>query len=412
MQDCCSAPGLLPVEQAISAMLSQVEPLLSTEHVPLNQANGRVLAEPVLSPVNVPPADNSAMDGYAFRSQDAGKALFLAGRAMAGAPYNGRCEEGQCIRIMTGAVIPQGCDQVAMQENCVLEADTQSVAVPDVHKPFQHIRKAGEDVAAGAQVFAKGQRLSAVDIGVLAALGVAQVCVFKPVKVAVLATGDELVEAGKPLLEGQIYESNSAMLCALLSDFGAEVKSFGIIKDVPQDIEKAFTQANEWADVVISSGGVSVGDADFVKDTLDKLGQVNFWKVAIKPGKPFAFGKLSNSIFFGLPGNPVSAIVTAHQLVMPVLACMQGEVNQNSLTLKAKVTHNIRKGPGRADFQRGIASINEVGELEVVTTGSQGSGILTSVSKANCYITLSQEQGSVDAGEFVTIQLFDRYLKK
>ncbi|GLX77680.1 molybdopterin molybdenumtransferase MoeA [Thalassotalea insulae] len=411
MVDCCSAPGLLPFSQALTKMLSAITPVTDTEAVPLTQALGRVLAQDIESPVAVPPNDNSAMDGYAFAldSLTAQQSLTLVGRSMAGQPFQGQCQAGECVRIMTGAKIPEGCDTVEMQENCQVQG--QQVEFLAKRKCGDNVRQTGEDIAAGAVVFTSGRSLTAADIGVLASLGVAEVSVFRKLKVALLSTGDELKQPGQSLAPGDIYESNSHFLTAMLNNLGAEVLDFGIVEDSEQAIKEAFIQADLQADAVISSGGVSVGDADYTKKVLCELGDINFWKIAMKPGKPFAFGTLPNSYFFGLPGNPVSALVTAHQLTLPALLTMQQVRYQPPLLLKAKTLSVLRKSPGRQDFQRGIAFNNEQGELMVKTTGSQGSGILTSVAEANCYIVLAADSGRVEAGESVNIQMFDKYLQ-
>ncbi len=410
MSDCCSAPGLLPFEQALSNMLSQVPSITETVTLPIEQALGYVLAQDIASPVNVPPHDNSAMDGYAFaiESLQLSKPLTLVGRAMAGAPFQGGCKIGECIRIMTGAKLPAGCDSVEMQENVVV--DGEKITFLQAKTLGSHVRKAGEDIQIKQSVIAKGRKLSAVDIGVLASLGIDNVTVFRQLKVALIATGDELKSPGQTLAEGDIYESNRFVLAAMLKKLHVDVIDFGIIGDDLAAITAAFISADQQADVVISSGGVSVGDADYTKTVLDELGEISFWKIAMKPGKPFAFGKLANSIFFGLPGNPVSALVTFHQLALVALTQMQNASPLIRTNLKAKCARELRKSPGRMDFQRGIFSVNESGENIVASTGSQGSGILSSVARANCFIILASEQGKVAAGEIVNVQLFDSFL--
>jgi len=410
MSDCCSAPGLLPFEQALTNMLAQVSPITETLTLPIEQALHYVLAQDIASPLNVPPHDNSAMDGYAFsiESLTANKTLTLVGRSMAGAPFQGECKAGQCIRIMTGAKMPDCCDSVEMQEN-VSVAGEQITFLQE--KSFaSHVRKAGEDIQINQQVLQLGHRITAVDIGVLASLGVAEVTVYRKLKVALIATGDELKLPGQALRVGDIYESNSFVLSAMLKKLHVDVIDFGIIEDDFEAIKAAFVSADEQADAVISSGGVSVGDADYTKTVLDDLGEIGFWKIAMKPGKPFAFGKLANSIFFGLPGNPVSALVTFHQLALVALTKMQNADALKRTHLKVKCVDELRKSPGRMDFQRGILSINEQGENVVASTGSQGSGILSSLARANCFIILPSEQGKVQAGEIVTVQLFDQFL--
>lgn len=411
MVDCCSAPGLLPFEQAMEKMLSAIKPIGETEFIPLSQALNRVLASNISSPLNVPPHNNSAMDGYAFSlaSLRETKTLTMVGRSMAGAPFQGSCNLGECIRIMTGAKLPNCCDTVEMQENC--QVNDKSITFLEDREFNDNIRFIGEDIAINQQVFIQGKKLSAIDIGVLASLGVSTIEVFRKITVAVLATGDELKSPGETLSEGDIFESNSYALIAMLTKLNVTVINFGIIGDDEQAIRDAFEQADQQADVVISSGGVSVGDADYTKLVLEQLGEIGFWKIAMKPGKPFAFGKLPNSYFFGLPGNPVSALVTAHQLAVPALLKLQNAQPKNKPLLKVKTATQLNKRAGRMDFQRAILSTNDQGEMIVTSTGSQGSGILTSMSTANCYIVLPSSQGKVAANEIVDVQLFDEVIQ-
>ena len=407
MVDCFSAPGLLPFEQAMEKMLSAIKPICETEFIPLSQGLNRVLASNVSSPLNIPPHNNSAMDGYAFRlaSLQEKSTLTMVGRSMAGAPFQGSCNLGECIRIMTGAKLPPCCDTVEMQENC--QATENSITFLEDREFNDNIRFSGEDISINQQVFTQGKKLSAIDIGVLASLGVPNVNVFRKITVAVLATGDELKSPGETLNEGDIFESNSHTLIAMLTKLNVTVINFGIIADDEEAIRNAFEQADMQADVVISSGGVSVGEADYTKLILEQLGEIGFWKIAMKPGKPFAFGKLPNSYFFGLPGNPVSALVTAHQLAVPALLKLQNAQPKKLPLLKVKTSTQLNKRPGRMDFQRAILSTNDQGEMFVTSTGSQGSGILTSMSTANCYIVLPASQGKVAANKIVNVQLFD-----
>jgi len=411
MVDCCSAPGLLPFEEAMEKMLSAIMPVKETEFITLAQGLNRVLASNISSPLNVPGHNNSAMDGYAFKlaSLQEQNTLTMVGRSMAGEPFQGECKLGECIRIMTGAKLPPCCDTVEMQENC--QANDESITFLENRKFNDNIRFAGEDIAINQDVFAQGKKLSAIDIGVLASLGVPKVEVFRKITVAVLATGDELKSPGETLNEGDIFESNSHALIAMLEKLNVNIINFGIIADDEQAIRNAFEQADQQADVVISSGGVSVGDADYTKLVLEQLGDIGFWKIAMKPGKPFAFGKLPSSYFFGLPGNPVSALVTAHQLAVPALLKLQNSHVNKLPLLKVKTTTILNKRAGRMDFQRAILSSNEQGEMTVTSTGSQGSGILTSMSTANCYIVLPSCQGKVAAGEVVDVQLFDEVIQ-
>lgn len=413
MSDCCSTPGLLPFEQALSTMLAQITPITETQTVAIEKVLNYVLAQDVLSPINVPPHNNSAMDGYAFslESLKENTTLTLAGRSMAGAPFQGECQLGQCIRIMTGAKMPAGCDTVEMQENTEVTADGEQVTFLQEKTRGSHVRLAGEDIQTGQEVLVKGHRLTTIDIGLMASLGVKEVHVYRRLNVALIATGDELKLPGQALTEGDIYESNSFVLSAMLEKLNVNVIDFGIVEDDFEAIKSAFEQADKQADAVISSGGVSVGDADYTKMVLDDLGEIGFWKLAMKPGKPFAFGKLPNSVFFGLPGNPVSALVTFHQLALIALTKLQNALPINRTCIDVKTTTDLRKSPGRLDFQRGVLTVNENGENVVTSTGAQGSGILSSLSKANCFIVLPSEQGRVKAGEKVTIQLFDHFIR-
>ncbi len=410
MSDCCSAPGLLPFKQALNNMLAQVSPITETLTLPIDQALHYVLAQDIASPLNVPPHDNSAMDGYAFAIESliANKTLTLIGRSMAGAPFQGECKAGECIRIMTGAKMPDCCDSVEMQENVYV--DGEQITFLQQKSFGSHVRKTGEDIKIKQQVLQQGHRVTAVDIGVLASLGVAEVTVYRKLKVALIATGDELKLPGQTLRVGDIYESNSFVLSAMLDKLHVDVIDFGIIEDDFEAIKSAFISADKQADAVISSGGVSVGDADYTKTVLDELGEIGFWKIAMKPGKPFAFGKLANSVFFGLPGNPVSALVTFHQLALVALTKMQNAEPLKRTHLTVKCVDELRKSPGRMDFQRGILCVNEKGVNVVASTGSQGSGILSSLARANCFIVLPSEQGKVKTGEMVTVQLFDQFL--
>jgi molybdopterin molybdotransferase len=404
-------PGLLPFDTAMANMLDAITPITGSEFIELTDLLDRVLAKDINSPMNVPPHNNSAMDGYAFKHENLlqNKSLTMVGRSMAGAPYEGECQLGQCIRIMTGAKLPSDCDTVEMQENC--DAQSDQIQFLSERKLGDNVRYAGEDIAVEQCVFKRGRKLTAADIGVLASLGVAKVEVYRQLTIALLSTGDELKMPGESLNVGDIYESNSHFLLNMLKRLNVKVINLGIIEDDKQAILAAFKHADEVADAVISSGGVSVGDADYTKEVLDELGEIDFWKIAMKPGKPFAFGTLPNSYFFGLPGNPVSALVTAHQLTVPALLKLQNSSVEKPIIIKAKSTVNLKKSPGRMDFQRGVLSTNESGEMIVATTGSQGSGILTSISSANCYIVLASCQGKVAKDEWVDVQLFDKYLQ-
>ncbi|WP_302056645.1 molybdopterin molybdotransferase MoeA [Aeromonas sp. FDAARGOS 1417] len=397
--------GLLPLSDALQGMLEQLACCCDSEQLPLPEALGRVLASDIASPLAVPPFDNSAMDGYAVRLSDltAGTPLIMAGKAFAGQPYQGEWPAGHCVRIMTGAPVPAGTDAVVMQEET--QADGDRITFLAQPEPGQNIRRAGSDIGKGACVLPAGTRLTPREMPLLASLGVATVTVRRPLKVAIFSTGDELKPVGTPLAHGDIYDSNRYGVRAMLARMGCDCLDLGIIPDDPAQLRAAFIRADEKADVLITTGGVSVGEADFTKQLLDELGEIGFWKLAIKPGKPFAFGCLPRAWFFGLPGNPVSAMVTFDQLVQPALAKLAGQHFERPLQLQAIAAEPLKKSPGRLDFQRGILSQGPNG-LEVRSTGSQDSAVFSSLSRANCYIVLERERGRVAAGETVTVEPF------
>ena len=410
MSDCCAAPGLMPLEKALEMLEQGVSPVRETETLPLQQCDNRVLATDIISPINVPSHDNSAMDGYALKAHDLESTteFAVAGQSFAGHPFDGVCPAGQCVRIMTGATIPEGTDTVIMQEKA--EVSSTSVRFQQTPKVGNNVRRAGEDIATGTRVLDAGQRLRPQDLGLLASLGIAELPVYRKVKVAVFSTGDELKAPGEPLGHGDIYDSNRMVIISMLERLGVEVADLGKLPDDRNIIRDALETANRNADVVITSGGVSVGEADFIKELLEELGETTFWKLAIKPGKPFAFGRLSDSVFFGLPGNPVSATVTLHILAVAALKVMAGEQASRQITLTANCQTRLKKAPGRREFQRGILSTNEQGQTVVVTTGSQGSGILRSMNMANCYIVLPEPSTGAEVGEQVQVIPFDSLL--
>ena len=401
--------GLMPLETALTQMLDRVSPLHDVETLPLVRCFGRIAARDIVSPLNVPGFDNSAMDGYAVRLADlqTGNALPVAGKAFAGQPFSGEWPAGTCVRIMTGAPVPAGTDAVVMQEET--QADGDRITFLTTPVPGQNIRRRGEDIREGASVLAAGTRLTAREMPLLASLGIASVPVRRPLKVAIFSTGDELKPVGTPLAHGDIYDSNRYGVRAMLDRMGCDCLDLGIIPDDPAQLRAAFLKADREADALITTGGVSVGEADFTKQLLEELGEIGFWKLAIKPGKPFAFGRLPHAWFFGLPGNPVSAMVTFDQLVQPALARLAGQQFARPHPLQALATEPLKKSPGRLDFQRGILSVGPNG-LEVRSTGSQDSGVFSSLSRANCYIVLEQERGKVAAGETVTVEPFSGLL--
>lgn len=400
--------GLIPLETALEKMLSGISAVTETQTLTLLQAAGRITAAAVISPIDVPGFDNSAMDGYAVRMADieSGAVLPIAGKAFAGQPFTGIWPAESCIRIMTGAPIPPGTDAVIMQEEA--EVSDKGVRFQAPVRPGQNIRRRGEDILEGAAILDAGIKLSAAELAIVASLGIKDIQVFRQLKVAVFSTGDELRLPGETLAEGQIYDTNRLAVHIMLSQLGCEVIDLGIIPDNEQALRTAFHQASQQADVVISSGGVSVGEADYTKQILEELGEIGFWKLAIKPGKPFAFGRLSDSWFCGLPGNPVSAAVTFYQLVQPLLARLNGQQGQVlPARLRVRTAEKLKKSPGRLDFQRGILKTGSHGELEVHSTGHQGSHIFSSFSQANCFIVLEQERGHVEAGEWVNVEPFN-----
>ncbi|KLN63577.1 molybdopterin molybdotransferase MoeA [Vibrio sp. VPAP30] len=405
---CCDAPGLMPIEDAMDKMLSPIKPIQTTLQLPLAEAIGFVLAEDILSPIFVPPFDNSAMDGYAIRLADLAEnhVMPLTGKSFAGQPFEGDWPKGTCIRIMTGAKIPQGCDAVIMQENTQVVEQGIQFNQSDV-KPQNNIRPTGDDINQGDVVLHKGARLTSRDIPMIATLGISHVTVVRKPRVAFFSTGDELKPLGETLAEGQIYDSNRYGIKPLIENFGCEAIDLGIIPDCQETLKATFEKAQSLADVVVTSGGVSVGEADYTKDILEELGQIGFWKLAIKPGKPFAFGKLSTAWFCGLPGNPVSAVLTMYVLVQPLLAKLAGHNEWKAPESIPAITRSaFKKAPGRTDYQRGIYSIED-GKFIVETTGNQSSGAFRSMSLANCFVVLERDRGRVEAGETVNIQLFN-----
>jgi molybdopterin molybdotransferase len=401
-------PKSLSADAALEQIKSGAVRIKGIEKIAIREALNRILAEDIRSHINVPTGTNSAMDGYAVNSGDIPSSgnveLHVSGTAWAGKPYDGKLTAGSCVRIMTGAIMPEGADTVIIQED--VQVTGSGIIIDGATRKGDNVRQAGEDIAAGDLILSRGRRLNPADIGLIASLGIAEVCVVRRLRVAFFSTGDELRSIGETLSDGAIYDSNRYTLYGMLERMGADIIDMGVIKDDRDALEEAFSIAAANADVLITSGGVSVGEADYIKEILAKLGQVDFWKVAIKPGRPLAFGQVGNALFFGLPGNPVSVMVTFYEFVQPALRKMIGEDDAGVLSLKARCDSKLKKRPGRVEYQRGILQKDQDGDLVVVKTGAQGSGILRSMSQANCFIILPIASSGVEPGEFVDIQPF------
>lgn len=402
-------PNSLSVPQALARIDELIQPVIETKTCNLTDALNHVLASEVTSNINVPPYRNSAMDGYALNAKDipanGNSTLKMAGTAFAGTPYQGKVQSGECIRIMTGAKVPDDVDTVVMQEHVIKEDD--NITIGPGHCKGQNVRLIGEDVKQDQAVLFPGKLIKAAELGLLASLGVAEVTVKRKLKVAFFSTGDELRPVGELLEEGQIYDSNRYSIYGMLKALEVDILDLGVIPDDRKAIETAFQQAAKQADAVITSGGVSVGDADYVKETLDKLGTVNFWKIAMKPGKPLAFGKIENAMFFGLPGNPVSVMATFYQFVQPALRRMMGQDHTTTVSVQIPCGEALKKRPGRTDFQRGIMQYDSAGRLTVKSVGMQASHIMSGMSLANCFIVLPAEAGNIEAGTLVEVQPFE-----
>ncbi len=402
---CCDtlSPAFLSVVQGQEKILSLVNTVSEIEACKIENAYGRVLAEDIISPVNVPQYTNSAMDGYAIRSDDVDRDSYqIVAEVMAGHAYDQLLEVGQAVKIMTGAPTPLNGDTVVMREQASQEGD--NVTFNGAHiKAGQNVRQAGEDLAIGSDVFTEGTRLASPEMGMIASLGFGEANVFRKLKVAVFSTGDEVQAPGTEQKANSIYDSNRFTIMGMLEKLGCEILDFGILEDNEQLMIEALENASAQADVVMTSGGVSVGDADYIKLALDKLGQIDFWRINMRPGRPLAFGQINNKPFFGLPGNPVAVMVSFINFVEPALRKMQGEQGWKPLKVNAIATENLRSRQGRTEFSRGVYELDDTGRLTVRTTGKQGSGILRSMSEANCLIEISPAIDTVKAGESVTI---------
>ena len=403
-------PNSMPVAKAREFIARFLTPVAVIERLHIRAALGRVLAADVISPLDVPSHDNSAMDGYAVRyadlKADGDVTLNVAGTAFAGVPFQGAVKAGNCVRIMTGAVVPEGSDTIVMQEHVKAKGD--SVTIGGGHRLNQNLRRAGEDLKTGQVALKRGELLRPAEIGLIASLGIGEISVYRKLRVAFFSTGDELRSIGTPLGAGQIYDSNRYTIHGMLTRLGCEVIDMGVVRDDPKLLEQAFGEAARCADVVITSGGVSVGEADFVKELLERMGEVVFWKIAMKPGRPLAYGRIGGAHFFGLPGNPVSVMVTFYQFVRDALLKLQGRDPLPPLpTFRVPCTTPLKKAPGRTEFQRGVLSQDASGNWSVAVTGEQGSGILRSMCEANCFIILPTDQGNVTAGALVDVQVLE-----
>jgi molybdopterin molybdotransferase len=387
-----------------------VQPVTEIEQVDIFSALDRVLAQDVISPISVPPHDNSAMDGYAFDGAqlvaDAALTLTVVGTAMAGQAWQGTVGAGQCVRIMTGAVMPAVMDTVLPQELASVSGDLITVPANTLRRGDNR-RLLGEDLMAGSIALQKGEPLTPAALGLLASLGIATVPVMRRLRVAYFSTGNEILSLGDAPREGAVFDSNRYTVFGLLTRLGCEVIDMGVVRDEPALLEAAFTQAATQADAIITSGGVSVGEADYTKVMMKKLGDVAFWKIAMRPGRPMAVGRIDQAVLFGLPGNPVAVIVTFLAFVRPALLQMMGRKLQPQPLLKACSALAIRKKPGRTEYQRGIVSTGADGSLSVQITGNQGSGVLSSVVQANGLIVLGHAQGNVASGDEVDVMMFD-----
>jgi len=397
-------PNAMSVNQARQFIQQFLSPVSATEILPIRESLGRVLSADIISPNNVPNYNNSAMDGFAFKYSEGVKIIKIIGTAFAGKPFNGEIKAGECVKIMTGAILPAGADSVVMQEHVVIKGESITL-LRDI-KPGANVRMAGEDLSLGQVVLARGHLMRPADLGLVASLGIGEVSAYKKVKVAFFSTGDELISIGKPLAEGQIYDSNRYTLFGMLSRLKVDILDLGAVPDDPKRLEATLLEAANEHNVVITSGGVSVGEADHMKGLLAQHGKVLFWKINMKPGRPLAYGKIGNAHYFGLPGNPVATMVTFYQLVREAIITLMGATYQPPPLFRVECTEPIKKATGRTEFQRGL--LYDVGGIwKVKPTGAQGSAILSSMSQANCFIVLDESTGNLDAGASVQVQLLD-----
>ena len=400
----------ITTDQALKKIFNAISPIDENEIIPIRDALNRILGENIKSKINVPSARNSAMDGYAINKNDIPvdktNTLKIIGKSLAGKPYINSIKKGECVRIMTGAVMPNGADTVVIQEHASISESNTEIIIDNNTQPKANVRQAGEDISVGDIVLTKGKNLTPADIGLLASLGLSKISVIRKLKVAFFSTGDELRSINEKLNDGEIYDSNRYTLHAMLSRLNADIVDMGVVKDNKNLLVKAFDKANGKVDVLITSGGVSVGEADYIKDILQEHGNLNFWKVAIKPGRPLTFGNLGKTLFFGLPGNPVSVMVTFYQFVQPALKKLSGDNTNLPLMMKVPCMSTLKKKPGRIEFQRGIIEKDNNNNIIVKKTGAQGSGILRSMSDANCFIVLPLNSNDTKPGDLVDVQIF------
>lgn len=405
-------PNELPVHLARQLILDAITPICGIERIPLRDALGRILAQPVVSPIDVPAYDNSAMDGYAVRhadlATDRDTPLRIVGTAFAGRPATATVGPGEAVRIMTGAPVPAGADTIVMQE--AVRATPDQVSVPPGQRAGQNLRCAGEDLRAGLPALAAGRLIRPAELGLVASLGIGELAVRRRLRVAFFSTGDEIVSIGQPTAPGQIYDSNRYTLFGVLQRLGFDVIDIGVVRDDPDTLETTVREAAGIADAILTSGGVSVGEADFTRDVMARLGDVLFWKLAMKPGRPFAFGRIGGhdgAWLFGLPGNPVATMIAFYQFARPALLRLAGvDPVAPPPLLDARSSGAIRKAPGRTEFLRGVL-FEADGHWQVRSTGAQGSGILSSMADANCLIVLGPERGNVQPGDSVPVQILD-----
>ncbi len=409
-------PGVLSVTDAVDRLIEHAQPVAAACKLPLRDCLHRVVYEDVRSGLDVPGHDNSAMDGYALafdQLPESGYRRFrVIGTAYAGQTFERAPGDGECVRIMTGAALPPGVDCVVIQEQARRFDDDQVELPGKGQKRNQNLRRAGEDIARGATVLPRGHFIRPADLGVLASLGVNELKVFRRPRVSFFSTGDELKSLGEQLEKGDIYDSNRYSLNGLLRECAVDLIDMGVVRDDPEALRRTLLDAAGCSDLILTSGGVSVGEADYIKGVLEEIGQISFWKILMKPGRPLTFGRIGEALFCGLPGNPVAVMVTFYQFVIPLIKTLSGRAYLPPLSFEAVCDSDIRKNPGRREFQRAIAEMDETGRLHARLTGRQGSGILTSMSQANCFIVLDEQQGPVARGDRVRVEFFDQYFSR